>query len=321
MNRKYFSLEKDKKVATLNIYGDITSSPWFDGGVSAANLSKQLEDMKDVNQINVYINSYGGEVAEGVAIYNALRRHKAKVKTVCDGFACSIASVIFMAGDERVMNEASMLMIHNAWTFAEGNAASLRKQADDLEKITQLSVEAYKANSSLKEEEIRALMDAETWMLPEEALANGFATSIEKTENSKASQNAKSKLFGIVKAHQEKTDDDEEPENEPDDVEQADTEEEDPEEVDTEEDPEADPEDEEVEEDPEDEEEAEPEEAETETDEIDEDDPEAEEPDTEETEETEEVETDEETEADDEEAEANKEAAQRLGRFFNAIFK
>ena len=283
MNRKYFALEKSDKTATLNIYGDITSYPWFEGDVSAANLSKQLEAMTDVTQINVYINSYGGEVAEGLAIYNALRRHKAKVKTVCDGFACSIASVIFMAGDERVMNEASLLMIHNAWTFASGDAASLRKQADDLEKITQASVEAYKAHSSLSEDEIKALMDAETWMLPEEAVANGFATGVEKTESNKASQNAKSKLFGIVKAHQEKADEDidsdEEPENEPVDAEQ--------------EDPETDTE-----------------ETEDET---------KDETEVEDEEETEEVE-DEDAETDEETADSE-DAVQKLSGFFNAIMK
>ena len=217
MNRKYFSLEKTKQTANLYIYGDITSWPWLEGDVSAANLSKQLETLGDVDTINVYINSYGGEVAEGLAIYNALKRHKAKVRTICDGFACSIASVIFMSGDERVMNEASLLMIHNAWTFAEGNAAALRKQADDLEKITQASVEAYKAHSSLEEEEIKALMDAETWITPEEAISYGFATSSEKTEKTKASQNALHRLFEIVKAHQENQNDEEEPEDTPDD--------------------------------------------------------------------------------------------------------
>ena len=155
--------------------------------------------MGDVSEINVYINSYGGEVAEGLAIYNALKRHKAKVTTYCDGFACSIASVIFMAGDERVMNESSLLMIHNAWTLAEGNAQELRKQADDLEKITQASVEAYKSHSSLSEEDIKALMDAESWILPSEAIEYGFATKIQKTENSKASQNSMFKLFEMVK--------------------------------------------------------------------------------------------------------------------------
>lgn len=219
-NKKFFSLVKEKLTATLNIYGDITSWPWRDTDVSAANLSKQLEALGDVEQIDVYINSYGGEVAEGLAIYNALRRHKAKVTTYCDGFACSIASVIFMAGDERIMNESSLLMIHNAWTYAKGNSAELRKQADDLEKITQASVEAYKAHSSLSEKEIKKLMDNESWILPEEALSYGFATTIDKMENENASQSAWLQLFDIIKAHQEKENDDEEPENDLDDEEE-----------------------------------------------------------------------------------------------------
>ena len=221
-NKKFFSLVKEKQTATLNIYGDITSWPWLDTDVSAANLSKQLEALGDVEQIDVYINSYGGEVAEGLAIYNALRRHKAKVTTYCDGFACSIASVIFMAGDERIMNESSLLMIHNAWTMAVGNSAELRKQADDLEKITQASVEAYKSHSSLSEKEIKKLMDSESWILPEEALSYGFATTVDKTENEKASQSAWLQLFNIIKVHQEKEDDEEEPENDLDDDEEKD---------------------------------------------------------------------------------------------------
>jgi len=201
--RKYFQLDKQGDTATLSIYGTITSMPWFEGDMSSAMLSKQLEALGDVSQIDVYINSYGGEVAEGVAIYNALKRHKAKVRTICDGFACSIASVIFMAGEERIMNEASMLMIHNAWTFAEGNAAELRKQAEDLDKITQLSIETYKSHSNLTEEEIVEMMNAETWILPSEAVEYGFATGIAKEEKSTASQSAMLQLFNIVKAHQE----------------------------------------------------------------------------------------------------------------------
>lgn len=225
MNRKYFALERTEQSATITIYGDICSWAWEEfGEMSAQILSRQLEALGDVNEINVYINSYGGEVAEGLAIYNALRRHKAKVRTFCDGFACSIASVIFMAGDERIMNEASLLMIHNAWTWAAGNAAELRKQAEDLDKITQASVEAYKAHSSLEEEEIKALMDAETWILPDEAIAYGFATKIEKTEKANTSQNAKAKLFGIVRAYQKNQDDDEESDDTPDGDEQDDPE-------------------------------------------------------------------------------------------------
>lgn len=215
--KKFYQLTQDNNVATITIYGDITSYPWFEGDVSSANLSNQLDAMNDVSEINVYINSYGGEVKEGIAIYNALRRHKAKVRTICDGFACSIASVIFMAGDERIMNEASALMIHNAWICAEGNATQLRKQAEDLEKITQLSIEAYKANSSLKEEKIVELMDNESWILPDEAIEYGFATAIEKTKQKNASQNARQSLLNIIKMAQQAEVEDEDEETPPED--------------------------------------------------------------------------------------------------------
>ncbi len=220
MTRKYYSLVKSENVATINIYGDITSFPWFEGDVSSYNLSKQLEELTDVNEIHVFINSYGGEVAEGLAIYNALKRHKAKVRTIVDGFACSIASVIFMAGDERIMHEASLLMIHNAWTWTEGNANELRKAADDLDKITQASINAYKANSTLSEEEIKELLDNESWLLPEEAIEYGFATAIEQssTNSKNAAQSAKKQLMSIVKKHRAEAeeadeDEDEDPED------------------------------------------------------------------------------------------------------------
>lgn len=197
--RIYYALETKGSEANITIYGDITSFPWLEGDTSAANLSAKLEALgDDVSRINVFINSYGGEVAEGVAIYNALKRHKAKVVTYCDGFACSIASVIFMAGDERIMNEASVLMVHNAWTHASGNAAELHKAADDLDKINQLAVTAYKAHFKQSDEELQALMDAESWVLPEEAVEYGFATAIEKTESDKASQSARTCFAKMV---------------------------------------------------------------------------------------------------------------------------
>lgn len=299
MKRNYFALAKEGDVASLNIYGDITHYAWEEfGETSAVTLSKQLEAMGDVKQINVYINSYGGEVAEGLAIYNALKRHKAKVTTYCDGFACSIASVIFMAGDERIMNEASLLMIHNAWTCASGNAEQLRKQADDLEKITQASVEAYKAHSNLKENEIKELMDAETWITPEEALSYGFATKIEKTEKEKANQSALVKLFEIIKAYQaEEPEKDEEEETEADEPETDETEADNPETDET--DTTSDTETEEPGED-------EPEEAET-----------GEEPDSTDSDTDDEAEKD----TDEEETENDEEAVQKWNGFFNALLK
>lgn len=219
MSKKFYSLVQNNDTADIDIYGDITSWPWEEfGEVSATNLSKQLSELTGVSTINVHISSYGGEVKEGLAIYNALKNHPAKVRTICDGFACSIASVIFMAGDERIMNEASLLMIHNAWAWAEGNAAELRKQADDLEKITQASVNAYMAHSSLSEDEVKALLDAETWLLPSEAIEYGFATSILEEDSKQPSQSVKKQLLDIIKQHrvQAAEEPEEEPEEEPD---------------------------------------------------------------------------------------------------------
>lgn len=200
MRRQYYSLVTVGETATLNIYGDITSFPWLESDVSSYNLSKKIDEMQNVSQLDVYINSYGGEVAEGLAIYNALKRKakSAKVTTYCDGFACSIASVIFMAGTERKMSNASLLMIHNAWTVGEGNAAELRKLAEDMDIITGASVEAYKERASISEKKIRALMDAESWITPKDAVKYGFATEIieEKTEN--PSQNVRQSLMDIV---------------------------------------------------------------------------------------------------------------------------
>ena len=155
----------------------------MEGDMSAKILSTQLDELGDVDEIEVHINSYGGEVAEGLAIYNALRGHTARVKTVCDGLACSIASVIFMAGDERVMRKASLLMIHNAWAYGEGNAAELRKQADDLDAITEASKVAYLSRVSIDAEELTALMDAETWIAPERAVEMGFATAVDEFDD------------------------------------------------------------------------------------------------------------------------------------------
>lgn len=216
-NKQYFQLVTAGNIAELNIYGDITSFPWFEGDVSAHNLSMQLTELKNVSQINVYINSYGGEVGEGLAIYNALKRHPAKVVTYCDGFACSIASVIFMAGDERIMCNPSFLMIHDAWSYAAGNADELRKQADDLEKITTASVEAYMAHCNLTEEELRAKMKAESWLTHAEAVEMGFATGeAEMEESEQPSQNAKKRAFEMFLqaiAPKSAEDDEEQPEN------------------------------------------------------------------------------------------------------------
>jgi ATP-dependent Clp protease protease subunit len=201
VKNKYYALEISGKEADIYIFGDITSWEWFENDVSSYTLSKELQALDpDIETINVHINSYGGEVAEGLAIYNLLRNHKAKVRTYCDGFACSIASVIFMAGEERIMGNASLLMVHNAWMYTAGNADQLRKDADDLDKITQASINAYMQNVNITEDKLKELLDAETWLLPDEALEMGFATSIVgETATEKAAASARKVLFSLVK--------------------------------------------------------------------------------------------------------------------------
>lgn len=197
--KRYYSLYQniENKTADIYIYGDITSWEWYESDVSSYTLSKELQELDDsVEQINVYINSYGGEVAEGLAIYNALKRHKAKVVTYVDGFACSIASVIFSAGDERVVSNTSLVMIHNAWTWSAGDSNDFRKQADDLETITQASINAYMNNVNITEEEIKEMMDEETWLDGNKAVEIGFATKlIEVNEREVVTQSIRGQLL------------------------------------------------------------------------------------------------------------------------------
>lgn len=224
--RKYYQIATQDAEASIFIYGDIVSDgwDWYDSDVTSYGLVKEIEEL-DVDAINVFINSYGGEVAEGLAIYNALRRHKAEVKTFCDGFACSAASVVFMAGSERIMSNASLLMIHNAWMWTKGDPKELRKQADDLEKITQASTNAYLNHVNITEEELKQMLDDETWLSASDALDMGFCTMIVEDPASKkaANQSVKKKLIEMIlnskgtdpEPEPEPTEPEQEPEPEP----------------------------------------------------------------------------------------------------------
>ncbi len=187
MKKFYEWKQSDDGTKELYIFGDITSYKWDESDVTAFDMAKELSQID--GDLNVRINSYGGEVSSGLAIYNLLKAfgEKHKVTTYCDGFACSAASVIFMAGSERIMPKSSLLLIHNAWTFASGDFNELRKQADDLEKITKPSLEIYKSVSNLSEKEIQQMMDKEEWITADEALSYGFATSIGEEAEAKQS--------------------------------------------------------------------------------------------------------------------------------------
>ena len=164
---------------------------------------KQAIDGLDVDAINVYINSYGGEVAEALAIYSSLQRHKAQIHTYCDGFACSAATIIFCAGDIRTMGSIALMMIHNCMSYlGYANSEEMRKAAEDNDKINQSSIEAYKKVSSLSEDEIKDMMNAETWLTAQECLDYGFATDIadDEEEDEEAQQTAFASIRSAVLA-------------------------------------------------------------------------------------------------------------------------
>ena len=196
-NKKYYQVVKNNRSADINIYGDITSYEWMDSDVSSYSIKKEIDEL-DVDDINVYINSYGGEVAEALAIYSALKRHRARVHTYCDGFACSAATIIFCAGDDRTMGSLALFMIHNCMMYAGmANANELRKYAEDADIINQSSIEAYKKVSNLSEDDIKAMMDAETWLTARECLGYGFATEI--AEDDSEDESVKQSAFMSVR--------------------------------------------------------------------------------------------------------------------------
>ena len=171
-------------VLEIYIYGDVESDGydwWTDEVIrsetSANTFREELAKYADIAEIKLYINSYGGSVFEGTAIYNQLKRHPAKKTVYIDGFACSIASVIAMAGDEIIMPRNALRMIHNMWMFSYGNAAELRKAADDLDIINNAGKQAYlqKAGEKVDEVLLSRMMDDETWLTAEDCIRYGLA--------------------------------------------------------------------------------------------------------------------------------------------------
>lgn len=200
------AVNEEARTADINIYGAITSMAEIyqnyglsEGEVSAHGL-KGVIDSLDVDTINVYINSMGGEVSEALAICSALKRHQATVHTFCDGFACSAASVIFCVGDQRTMSPTSMLMIHNCMSYlGYANSGEMRKAAEDNDKINSRSIEVYKAASNLEEEKIVKMMDAETWLTPEECLEYGLATDIDDEDDEDDEENPQQSAMQAIR--------------------------------------------------------------------------------------------------------------------------
>lgn len=198
-DRRYYNVDRQGRAANVYIYGDIVEPPTLDDSeICAYSLATDIAGL-DVDTIDVYISSAGGSVREGLAIYTALCRHPAKVVTHCDAFACSVASVIFMAGDERLMSDVGLLMIHEAAAWAQGNAAELHKAAEDLTTITNAAAAAYKSRVNIGEDELAKMLAAETWLTPGEAVVKGFATGIEsRGKNEGAAMSGRGRIADLI---------------------------------------------------------------------------------------------------------------------------
>ena len=162
--------------ASISIY-DTIGRGWDGEGITAKRIGAALRNI-GAREVVVNINSPGGDFFEGVAIYNQLREHRAKVTVQVMGLAASAASVIAMAGDEILMGDGSFLMIHNAWAVAVGNRHDLADAAARLQPFDEAMANVYAARSGMSVKDAAALMDAETWIGAAKAVEDGFADAI-----------------------------------------------------------------------------------------------------------------------------------------------
>lgn len=171
------NVSKDGKIPEITIQGFIGNS-WFFEGISDTGIQDALDSLAEHQEINVVINSNGGDVFQGIAIGNLLKAHSAKINIIINGIAASAASIVAMAGDTVKMYPNAQLMVHKAWTYEEGNAKALKKAAERLDKIDESVITSYEKRFNGTRDELNKLLDNETFMTAEEAIGYGLADSI-----------------------------------------------------------------------------------------------------------------------------------------------
>lgn len=174
----------------VTIFDVIGEDFWTGGGVTAKKVSAQLRAIGD-RPVEVQINSPGGDMFEGLAIYNVLREHPQEITIKVMGMAASAASIIAMAGDEIQIGAASFIMIHNAWVLAMGNRHDMRETADFLEPFDQAMVDVYAARTGQDTKDIAKWMDDETFMSGSTAIERGFADALLSADAMKVDEKAK----------------------------------------------------------------------------------------------------------------------------------
>lgn len=167
----------------ITIYGVIGS--WWEDSISASDIDNILNNA--TGDIVIHLNSPGGDALDGVAIYNRLinhkEKHKAKITVRVDGYACSAASLFPLAADEAIMGLGSLFMIHEAGSFVWGTKTEMRKEADVLEELEEGYIDIYMTKANVSREDIRGMVDAETWFSAQKAVDIGFATSAASSDN------------------------------------------------------------------------------------------------------------------------------------------
>ncbi|TLX54875.1 Clp protease ClpP [Stutzerimonas nosocomialis] len=161
---------------TITIYG-VIGEDWYGTGVTVARIDAALRSIGD-KPVTVYINSPGGDMFEGIAIYNRLREHSQKVTTKVLGMAASAASVIYLAGADRQVASSAFLMIHNCWTVLGGNRHYLRDVADDMEEFDAAMADLYAETSGQAVADMAEMMDDETFIRGKRAVELGLATGL-----------------------------------------------------------------------------------------------------------------------------------------------
>ena len=191
-NNVHFCFQKaENDCHKLYIYDDVTAygtwnwNTWKfeDSKTSAKYFKEQLENIPDTATIELHINSNGGSVKEGVAIYNQLRQKNCKKVGYVDGVAYSVAFLILQACDERVMGIGTSALVHNMWISVEGNSKELRKAADDLDTLMESNRQIFMERSNLEEQQLIEMMEAETFLTPDKAMEYGL---IDRVENYQA---------------------------------------------------------------------------------------------------------------------------------------
>lgn len=174
-----FKPAAEDKPAELTLNGIIAAHSWWGDEVTPADFVRELAALGDVKELTLRISSEGGDVFAAQQIYTILNRHQATITGHVDSVAASAASLVLMAADRIVMPANALLMVHNPWTTAvAGNSKELRKLADDLDVVLASMLPTYMQKTGRNEEDVRALLDAETWMTAETAKAEGFCDEV-----------------------------------------------------------------------------------------------------------------------------------------------